>query len=212
MRDMSPEDKWKVVVAQAPNIPWRSPPTSEPDGAVASTSANRDVPALSTSIRAESSSTRESGSILDALLVEFEPSSRIEGEEREGVGRNAQPPGGGRTKSVVTKKWRPPTSPPPPYDGEPRTQTLPSGLKGVEPPVSRPREVPRHIREQLESVNPLRPVESWPRFRGRRQRFNPRQVESQEEAQPPTPAIDPIEEGRSTDRRTRDIHPSRTTI
>ena len=72
---MSPEGRWKVVVAQVPKIPWRSPPTSEPDGAVASTSANRDVTAPSSSARAESSSSGGSGAILDALLVEFEPSS-----------------------------------------------------------------------------------------------------------------------------------------
>ena len=53
--------------------------------------------------------------------------------------------------------------------------------------------------------SPLRPLESWPHLRGRRQRFNPRQVESQEEAQPSTSTIEPIqptEEGpRSAEQR-----------
>ena len=101
----------------------------------------------------------------------------------------------------------------------------------VEPLLgSRPRGIPRHIQDQKESEarfhllpivaierfpegemewdndgatpSPLKPVECWPRLRGRRHRFNPRQVEFRGEAQPSTPANEPDVENRSTHQRT----------
>ena len=51
--------------------------------------------------------------------------------------------------------------------------------------------------------SPLQPVECWPRLRGRRNRFSPRQVECRGEAQPPSPANEPDGgEDRATHRRT----------
>ena len=83
LRDMwIPQDKWKVAVAQAPKIPRRSPPMSEPDGTVASTSANQVISAPTTGVRSDSSSTGKSRAILYALLTEFEPSGGVEREER----------------------------------------------------------------------------------------------------------------------------------
>ena len=41
--------------------------------------------------------------------------------------------------------------------------------------------------------SPLQFVESWPRLKGRRQRFNPRRMEGQEEAQPPSSAMEPAD-------------------
>ena len=76
---MVPEDKWKVAVAQAPKIPRRSPPTSENDGATPDT---LDAPVSANSPRVEEPATGESGEILDTLLAEFKPLSKIKGEER----------------------------------------------------------------------------------------------------------------------------------
>ena len=136
------------------------------------------------------------------------------------MGRDTQPSGGGRVDSVAPEKRRPlgvtttavwwrAQEPEPP----------PQAMK-FEPPLgSRPPGIPRHIRDQEESKvrfhllpivaiepypegemewdndgatpSPLRPVESWPRLRGRRHRFNPREVEGQGETQPPFPASEP---------------------
>ena len=228
---MSPEDKWKVAVAQAPKIPRRSPPTSEPDGAVASTSANQAISAPPTGVRSDSSSTGESGAILDALLAEFEPSG-VEREER-GWGETLSHEAMEELNQWLQKHGDHLIPPPPLFNGEPRTKKLLPRPNSIGPPNSRPMGMPRHIREQIEceerfqfltliavepfpegemewdkdetTPSPLRPLESWPSLRGRKQRFNPRQVESQEEAQPSTSTIEPTqpseEEPRSQEQR-----------
>ena len=63
--------------------------------------------------------------------------------------------------------------------------------------------------------SPLCPLESWPHLRGRRQRFNPRQVESQDEAQPSTSTIEPIqpsEEGPRLPEQRRANRPRKTAV
>ena len=61
--------------------------------------------------------------------------------------------------------------------------------------------------------SPLRPLESWPRLRARGQRFNPRQVESQEEAPPSDPTIEPTQssEGGIGPQEPRRVTPPRET-
>ena len=87
LSDMVPEDKWKVAVVQAPKIFRRSPPSSEPDGVIASTPAIPVVPAPANSPGMVKPTTGESGEILDALLADFEPSSGIEGWGKSAWGK-----------------------------------------------------------------------------------------------------------------------------
>ena len=117
------------------------------------------------------------------------------------MGRDPQPRGGGGVKSVAPKTWRLPDSPTPPFNGEPRAKNLLPRPNSIEPLNSRPMGMPRHVREQMEcearfqllpliavepfpegemewdrdgtTPSPLRPLESWPRLRGRRQHKYP---------------------------------------
>ena len=166
---------------------------------------------LATHSHVEEPATGESGEILDALLAEFEPSSEMEGGER-GWDETLSHQAVEELNQWLKKNGDHSDSPPPPYDGESRSQNLSSQAMRVEPfSVSRPRGIPRHIRDQKESeekfyllpivaIEPfpegemewdndgassssLQPVECWPRLRGRRHRFNPRQVEGPGEAE-----------------------------
>ena len=169
LSDMVPEDKWKVAVAQASKIPRRSPPTSEPDRAISSTSATPDAPVSATSLHMEEPATGESGEILDALLAEFEPSNEMEGEER-GWGETLSHQAVEELNQWLQKSGDPSDSPPPPYDGEARNQNLSSQATKVESfPGSRPRGIPRRIRDQKESEErfhllPIVAIEPFPEW------------------------------------------------
>ena len=167
-RYMVPEDKWKVAVAQAPKLPRGSPPTSEPDGVIASTSAIPDVPASANSSGMEKPTTGESGKILDALLADFEPSSEIE----RGWGETLSHQAVEELNQWLQKSGDYLASLPPPYDGEPRNQNLSHQVMRVEPllvlPFSRvrgivrPTESTRGSRERQEMENRRRRAHSDP--------------------------------------------------
>ena len=230
LSDMAPEDKWKVAVAHAPKIPRRSPTTSEPDGAVASTSSAPDGPAPANCQAVVNPTTGESEEILESLLDEFEPSGEVEGGERK-WGETLSHQAVEELTQWLQQSGDHSGSPPPPTGREPGNRNLPSLAPKVEPPLgSSPRGTPQHIRAQKESEarfqllpiiaiepfpegdmewdddgatpSPLRPVESWPRLRGRRQKFNPRRVECQGEAPPSSLISAPDGEDRHARRRT----------